>query len=122
MLISQAQPSAVFAWLAIVESPDRNAIGRVHSLQPGTTTLGRVQGNSIVISDDTCSAQHARIRIEEREEQEPAFVLYDLGSSNGTFVGDRETHKDPESQTYRHELQDGDYMLIGETTLVFKRI
>jgi hypothetical protein len=121
MIITE-RPTPVFAWLVVVDGPDRNSIGKVHTLHPDTTTIGRTPGNQIVVSDDTCSAQHARIRKESKEDEEPAFVLYDMGSRNGTFVGDKETYEDPSSQKYRHELQDGDYMLIGETTLVFKRL
>jgi pSer/pThr/pTyr-binding forkhead associated (FHA) protein len=74
------------------------------------------------LSDDACSAQHARIRTETQEGQEPSFVLYDMGSSNGTYIGTKETYRDEENRKYRHELQDGDYVLVGETTLVFKKI
>lgn len=122
MLIDQQQPTAVFAWLVVVDGPDARSIGRVHSLQPTTTTIGRAKGNHVALNDQTCSAQHARIRAEPREDEESAFVLYDMGSSNGTYVGDKESYKDEENQTYRHELQDGDYLLLGETTLVFKKV
>jgi pSer/pThr/pTyr-binding forkhead associated (FHA) protein len=121
MIISE-RPAPVFAWLVVVDGPDRNTIGVVHSLHPDTTTLGRVAGNAIVVQDDTVSAQHARIRRETKEGQEPVFALFDLGSRNGIFVGDKDTYKDEENRVYRHELQDGDYLLIGETTLVFKRL
>jgi hypothetical protein len=121
MLISE-RPTPVFAWLVVLEGPSRADIGKVHTMHPDTTTLGRVQGNSIALSDETASAQHARVRVEAVEGGEAAYVLYDMGSRNGTYVGDRETYKDDESRTYRHELQDGDYILVGETTLVFKRI
>jgi pSer/pThr/pTyr-binding forkhead associated (FHA) protein len=121
MLISE-QPIPVFAWLVVVDGPARGEIGRVHVLQPHTTTIGRVQGNDIVLHDETSSAQHARIRLEEHEDAESALVLYDMGSRNGTFVGDQESYRDEENRQYRHELEDGDYMLVGETTLVFKKI
>ena len=122
MIIAE-RPKPVFAWLVVVDGPDRNSIGTVHTLHPDTTTIGRVAGNHIVIHDETCSAQHARIRIEAKEDgDETAFVLYDMGSRNGTYIGDKETYKDEESRKYRHELQDGDYLLLGETSLVFKRL
>jgi len=121
MIIAE-RPKPVFAWLVVVDGPDRNSIGTVHSLRPETTTIGRVTGNNIIIHDATCSAQHARIRIETNDEDETLYVLYDMGSSNGTYIGDKETYKDEENRKYRHELQDGDYILIGETTLVFKRL
>lgn len=121
MLISE-RPTPVFAWLVVVDGPDRGSIGTVNTLRPDTTTLGRVAGNHIVIRDDTCSAQHARIRIETKEGQGTVFALYDMGSRNGTFIGNKETYRNEESRKYRHELQDGDYLLIGETTLVFKKL
>ena len=49
-------------------------------------------------------------------------MIYDLASSNGLFVGAKETYKDAASRVHRHVLKDGDYILIGETTLVFKQV
>jgi len=121
MIIKDRVPP-VFAWLVVADGPDRASVGRVHTLHPETTVVGRAAGNQVVLADDTCSSQHFRIRVEAREGQEPAFILYDMGSRNGTFVGSRTAYRNPESQTYRRELQDGDYLLVGETTLVFKRI
>jgi hypothetical protein len=121
MLISE-RPTPVFAWLVTVNGPNKGEIGKVHTLRADTTTMGRVQGNHIVLGDETSSAQHARIRAEIKEDEGTAYVLYDMGSRNGTFVGDKATYQDVENRQYRHELQDGDYILLGETTLVFKRI
>lgn len=116
------RPTPVFAWLVILEGPDRNAIGTVHTLHPETTTIGRAAGSQIVLGDETVSSQHARIRLEVSEEEGPVYVLFDMGSRNGVFVGNQETYKNHESRVYRHRLRDGDYVLIGETTLVFKRL
>jgi len=127
-VIMSQRPVPVFAWLILVDGPDRNAIGTVFPMRPDTTTVGRVPGNDITLRDPTCSAQHVRIRAEVQKGQEKEkerktdFVLYDLGSRNGTFVGDRATYKNDESRRYRHLLQDGDYLLVGETTLAFKRL
>jgi len=121
MIISE-RPTPMFAWLVVVDGPDRKSIGMVHTLHPDTTTIGRVAGNRIVLRDETVSAQHARIRHEVKEGQEPAFALFDMGSRNGISVGDSESYKNEENRIYRHELQDGDYLLMGETTLVFKKL
>ena len=121
-MIIKEQPVPIFAWLVIVDGPDRNAVGVVHSLHPDTTTLGRVAGNRIVLQDETVSAQHARIRREAKEGEEPVFALFDMGSRNGIFVGTKDSYKDEDNRVYRHELHDGDYLLMGETTLVFKRL
>ena len=121
-MVIRERPAPTFAWLVVVDGPDRNSIGTIHPLHPDTTTLGRVSANQIVIRDETVSAQHARIRRELKEDQEPVFAMFDLGSRNGIFVGDRETYRNEENQVYRDELDDGDYLLLGETTLVFKRV
>jgi len=121
MIISE-RPKPVFAWLVVVDGPDRNAIGTVHTLHPDTTTIGRVPGNRIILRDETVSAQHARVRREAKEGEDSVFALFDMGSRNGIFVGDQESYRDDQNRIYRHELEDGDYLLIGETTLVFKRI
>lgn len=118
MLISQ-RPSPVFAWLAVMDGPEK---GRIHQLRPDTTTIGRVAGNDVVVADDTVSSQHVKIRIEPQENSDDQYVLIDLASRNGTFVGSKATYRDPASRVYRHLLQDGDYLLLGETTLVFKRV
>ena len=71
----------------------------------------------MIINDPLVSRWHAEIRFEEE-----VFVLYDMGSSNGTFVGDKESYKAEENRKYRHPLEDGQYILLGETTLVFKTL
>ena len=121
-MVVSARATPVFAWLVVVDCPDRGSVGTVHSLHPDTTTIGRVAGNGVVVPDETISAQHARIRRETKEGQEPIFALFDMGSRNGIFVGDKDNYKDEEQRVYRHELHDGDYLLMGETTLVFKSL
>jgi len=121
MIISE-RAAPVFAWLVVVDGPDKSTIGTVLSLKPDQTMIGRAAGNHIALRDDACSAQHARIRAEAQEGQESTYVLYDMGSSNGTYIGTKETVRADSSRKYRHELQDGDYLLLGETTLVFKKI
>jgi pSer/pThr/pTyr-binding forkhead associated (FHA) protein len=121
MIISE-RPTPTFAWLVMVDGPDRGSVGTVHTLHPDTTTLGRVSGNRIVLRDETVSAQHARIRREVKEGEEPIYAIFDMGSRNGIFVGDRESYQEEENRIDRHELQDGDFLLMGETTLVFKKL
>ena len=48
--------------------------------------------------------------------------IEDIGSRNGIYAGDKENYKEEEKRVYRHELTDGDYLLVGETTLVFKEV
>ncbi len=115
-----AMPS--FAWLAVVASPAApQMVGRVLTLQASTpTTIGRLPENDIVLPDPSCSGHHARIW--PKSENQPEFMIYDVGSSNGLYVGARGTYQNDESRVYRRALHDGDYILIGQTTLVFKQV
>ncbi len=99
-------------------------------------TIGRGYNNSIVLTDKWVSRNHATIQIvgkhrkdgdagsgatQERlgrtaEGQTDAsvgfFYLVDLGSSNGSFVGDRRV-------TYPVLLRNGDRITIGKTEMEF---
>ncbi|MFJ5885395.1 FHA domain-containing protein [Kitasatospora cineracea] len=46
--------------------------------------IGRMTGCDLRLGDSTVSRRHAELRFEAGD-----WVLYDLGSSNGTFVNDR---------------------------------
>ena len=117
----RAEPS--FAWLVIIAGPNNAQIGLPMPLRVGgTTSIGRVPGNDLVIPDTACSKNHVRIRQEPDENGQQVFVMYDLASANGVFAGTKSDYKDEKSRVYRHILHDGDYVLIGETTLVFKQI
>jgi diguanylate cyclase (GGDEF)-like protein len=83
--------------------------GRPHLL--GTrTTLGRSPDCLLRIDDDTLSRMHARISIVKRE-----YVLEDLGSLNGCYVGDRRVR--------RAVLRDGDRVRFGPcVSMRFQRV
>lgn len=86
----------------------KNASRRYDLLE--TTDVGRAQGNTVTLSDATVSRQHARIRLEEDH-----FVLYDLGSANGTFLnGTRVEQPVP--------IKDGDTIRFGEVEFTFKQL
>lgn len=75
-----------------------------------TVTIGRAPGNTIVIDHPTVSRQHATIKLEGAD-----FRLYDLGSANGTFVGDKRL-REPVT------LADGMTIRFGEVEFTFKRV
>ncbi len=100
-----------FAWLVITEGIHAGHIFRLHS---DVTLIGRDPSCDIVLDDSAVSRQHAKVRVVEGEEKQKTFVLHDLATENGTFVNDGEVVK--------HELSDGDRILIGQTKLVFKQI
>ena len=58
--------------------------GRRYALHPGITTIGRSADNDIVLDAPSVSAHHAEVRYENGR-----YILYDIGSTNGTFVNGR---------------------------------
>ncbi|MFC2030019.1 FHA domain-containing protein [Chloroflexota bacterium] len=83
------------------------ASSRTWRLDRQVATIGRSSGTNIVLMDNQVSRIHAEIR---RRDGRP--VLYDLGSTNGTFVnGKRVVVPCP--------LQAGDVVRLGSTELIF---
>jgi adenylate cyclase len=71
-------------------------------------TLGRHPDNSIQILDRIISKEHCEIS----RQPDGRFLLNDLGSLNGTFIGNR--------RVQQHMLRDGDEITLGSTRLVFR--
>ena len=70
------------------------------------TTIGRKPENTIHIDNLAVSGRHARVlKIGNKA------ILEDLGSTNGSFVNDK--------QVTKHILQHGDSILIGKHVLTF---
>jgi diguanylate cyclase (GGDEF)-like protein len=87
-------------------------IGRDFRLRRGSVILGRGVDADIRILDDLASREHARIEpIWDAARQESVFRLFDLGSTNHTFVNSH--------QVDRADLKDGDKVQIGDTVLKF---
>ena len=70
-------------------------------------SIGRHPQSDIVLDQPMVSRHHARI-----EKRGETFIIRDLGSTNGTFVGGKRMDE--------HALQDCDAILIGNARLVFK--
>jgi hypothetical protein len=92
------------AWL--VEKKGKN-VGTVYRLNADLTTVGRGNSNDVVLSDDSVSTEHVKIRREQN-----GFVLYDLVTANGTFVN--------EQKVVNCLLKENDSIRVGETVLVLK--
>jgi hypothetical protein len=74
----------------------------------GPVTIGRAQDADIPVRDILLSRKHCKI-----EPVGPGqWVVTDLGSKNGTYIGYR--------QVTRHTLKDGDELRIGRTRVTFK--
>ena len=94
------------AWLVLMQGAGTRASFDLGAI----TSIGRAGwGNEVVLEDPHVSGQHARIRMEGGR-----HVLYDLGSTNGTWVNGR--------RVLRMMLMDGDDITLGTTTLRFKEV
>jgi len=71
-----------------------------------TCTIGRKHSNDIVIDHPTVSGSHALI-----ESLSTAFILRDLGSTNGTYINNE--------KITLHHLRHNDEIIIGNHKLVF---
>jgi pSer/pThr/pTyr-binding forkhead associated (FHA) protein len=89
--------------LAVTAGPRRGAL---ISLGDGGTSIGRGEGNTVVIPDISVSRQHVRV-----ERESGRFVLYDQGSGNGTRVNGQPID--------RHPLASGDELELGDTRVLF---
>jgi adenylate cyclase len=83
--------------------------GAQHRLE-GNCSIGRAVLNTLVIESPKVSRLHSIIHLEENG----AFWLIDLGSSNGTFLNKRRIHEPV-------RLHDGDEIIIGGNTLLFRQ-
>ena len=98
-------------------APDRGArlvavsgpyAGNTFVLKSGETQVGRDAAKDIPLPNDTTvSRNHARI-----VDEAATFVLYDLGSTNGTYVNG--------NKITRQELSVGDLVQIGSTKFRFE--
>jgi hypothetical protein len=75
-------------------------------LTPDPMTVGRSSACNIRIGDAGVSSKHAKIWCEDGH-----YFLMDLGSTNGTFVNDKDV--------LREELNDGDVIVFGMTKAAF---
>lgn len=73
-------PSPVLAW-TFSPSIGNTLTGFRLSPETATATIGRVAGNTWVLSDDGTSSRHAKL-----ERTFDGLALTDLGSTNGTFI------------------------------------
>lgn len=83
---------------------------RAFTLPGDAETIGRESKNDIVIPDINVSRVHAEIR----QDESGAWILTDLGSTNGTFVNGR--------QIKSTALADADRIIVGTTNLEFQLI
>ena len=85
--------------------------GDAYPLVSATTVLGRGEDADVVLDDPGISRRHAEIRVTP-DGQRLSATLYDLGSTNGTFVdGER---------ARAVQLEDGATITLGRTRAVYR--
>ncbi len=80
-------------------------IGRRYFLDRPEQIIGRSESANIQVDQDSISRQHCKI-----VNSAGRFTLFDMGSTNGTFVNDEAAEE--------RELRDGDVIRLGQT--IFK--
>src|SRR5438045_5375681 len=70
-------------------------------------SIGRAPGNDIVVDNLAVSSNHAKVVVDQTK-----VLVEDLNSLNGTFLNNQRIRKS--------ELKDGDQIIIGKHTLVFR--
>lgn len=81
--------------------------GRTYPLERDVTTVGSVDGNSVILQDTGVSRKHVGIR-----KVDGGYELADLGSTNGVFVNGE--------KTARRRLVAGDVIRIGTSEALFR--
>ena len=89
------------AWELIIQSP--SAERTYVPVKPGRTTLGRKAQNDIVIEDEVASRDHAILEFDRATNR---LIVWDSGSTNGTFVNGKKIIK-------AHTLEHNDQLRIG---------
>jgi len=93
------------AWLVVHQGPESGQVYKIFADRH--LTIGRNPAHTNPpITDPTVSGGHAQIRYEQGR-----CVIYDLESTNGTFIG--------ESAVQRFPLLDGDEVRLGSTVFKF---
>lgn len=95
--------------LVITNGPQE---GNVIPLLLDEVSIGRATSNAtweIGLQDPSVSRPHARM-----ERKKDGWKVYDLGSSNGTYINDK-----PVTES-GHMLRDGDIISFGSTTVLFR--
>ena len=96
-------PDAALRASLAVTLPDGQQL--LHNLTPGETTLGRAPNCDLILNDSLASRSHIRLTLDRQ-----GLWVEDLGSHNGTLLNG--------TKVSRSQLQDGDRLTIGNTSLV----
>ncbi len=94
---------------ALLQADSGPVNGPTFEVGSGGATFGGARENAIHIPDQRLSRQHARTEL-----RDGAWMLADLGSTNGTFVNGARLNAP-------HSLHPGDVIELGATRLTVTR-
>ncbi len=78
----------------------------VYTIKKELIKIGRLLDNDVVITDNLVSRHHAEIRYKDEK-----FMLYDMGSTSGTFLNNKKIEK--------NEIFSGDMIQCANTPMIF---
>ena len=94
------------AWLVTRSGDDS---GSIIQMQGDNVSVGSEEGSGIRIGNETVDANHALIKVNQGH-----YSLFDLGSSNGTWIND--------NQVIGAVLRDGSRIAMGNSELFFTEV
>ncbi len=97
------------ASILVVSGPNE---GDYYPLGSRAVVIGRDEGCSIQIVDDSVSRSHVQVRLDGADK---TYHVQDLKSTNGTFLNDRKITDDV-------SLADGDIIRVGHSELMFSAL
>jgi TolA-binding protein len=95
----------MLAWLVPIDGPQR---GELYTLSQ-QSMVGTEPTCQVVLTDTYMSTKHAEVKVEKG-----AWIVRDLGSTNGTYVNDQ--------RISQRELVDGDFIRFGQSVTKFKSL
>jgi ATP-binding cassette subfamily C protein len=94
------------ATVRILQTADLQQLHRVIEVTGDGLLFGRGEGD-VIVADPSVSRRHAEIR-----PVQGGFEISDLGSSNGTWIGDQ--------RISQHRLRDGDQFRLGQVLVEYR--
>ncbi len=94
----------------IIQTVDGVIVNRFDIDEAGLK-FGRADSNQVQIDDSAVSTDHAEIVVEENGDGKTVYVLRDNGSTNGTFLNEKQVEEQP--------LHHKDVIRVGWNNFVF---
>ena len=104
--LAPSEGSPFCGWLVVLEG---SLQGEDFHLHEGRNIIGSSPACKIKLQDEGIEDRHASIRFSSNQ-----WTLTDLDSESGTFLNGK--------MIYRHELKDGDKIIIGKSLLRVKTL